>query len=115
MIAGLLWRVATSRIGILALVAMGIFAWHKLDRWSAVRQAVSGYVAQVELESLRAERDELRRRQAAVRLANRDLQSKIRDAEAQADAAAQELEHYETTFDDDCRVDDPLVKRLHNR
>lgn len=115
MIAGLFWRIVTSRAGILVMAGLTLFTWHKLDRGSAVRQAVSGYVARVELETLRSERDELRRRQAAVRLANRDLHSKVRDAEAEADAAAQELEHYESTFDDTCRVDDALVERLHNR
>jgi hypothetical protein len=115
MIGGLFWRIVTSRAGILVMAGLAVFTWHKLDRGSAVRQAVSGNVAKVELEALRAERDELRRRQAANRLANRDLQSKILDAEAEADAAARELEHYESTFDDTCRVDNPLIERLHNR
>jgi hypothetical protein len=109
------WRVATSRAGILVIAGLGLFAWHKLDKGSAVRQAVTGYVAKVELETLRAERDELRRRRAAVRLANQDLQSKIRAAEAEADAAAWELEHYETTVDDNCRVDGAVLERLRNR
>lgn len=114
-VGGLIWRLATSRIGIVALAALALFTWHKLDKGSAVRRAVSGYVAKMELETLRAELDELRRRRAAVRLANRDLQTKIQEAEAEADAAIQELEHYETTVHESCLVDGAHLKRLRNR
>lgn len=111
----LFWRIATSRIGILVIAALVVFTWHKIDKGSAVRQAVTGYVAKVELETLRAERDELRRKRAAVSLANQTLQSKIEQAEADADAARVELQDYVSTVDDSCRVDDPLAGRLRNR
>jgi cell division protein FtsB len=114
-ILGLAWRFATSRVGILVIAALALLAWHKFDKGSAVRQAVTGYVAKVELETLRAERDELRRRRAAVSLANQTLQSKIEQAEADADAARVELQDYVSTVDDTCRVNDPLIDRLRHR
>jgi chromosome segregation ATPase len=115
MIWGLVWRIVTSRAGIVVLIGLALFTWHTFDKGSAVRRAVSGYVAKVELETLRAELDELRRRRAAVRLANQDLQTKVQEAEAEADAAVQELERYETTVHESCLVDGSHLKRLRNR
>ena len=45
----LLWRLLTGRTVLVLLIAMGLFSWHKVDKTSAVRRAVSGYVADVEL------------------------------------------------------------------
>lgn len=110
-----LWKLASSRAGIVCLIGLALFTWHQVDRSSAVRRAVAEYVADVELATARAERDELKRRRAAINTANRYLQTEIALAEAAALTANEELAHYETTVADVCRVDGALLERLRNR
>ncbi len=115
---GLLGAILKSRTATALLAAAGVLvallAWHKLDKGSAVRQAVVGYVARVELTSARVELAEIRRRQAVADAARRHLQSQIERAEAQAEAAAEELEHYVSQVDEGCIVQPGLVERLRN-
>ncbi|WP_150526834.1 hypothetical protein [Roseibium sediminis] len=107
-------RTGCVLVAILSLMAV-LFIWHKLDKSSAVRTAVVGYVAKVELETAQAELTEMRRRRAAFEAANSLLNSRIEQAETQAQEAALELEYYESTVGEACRVDRALLDRLHNR
>ena len=110
-----LFRILTSRAGIVALACLALFTWHRIDRTSAVRRAVAGYIADVELAAKNAELAELKRRSAVFAAANRTLLSQVAQADAEADAANQELEHYVSTVADDCTVDSTLLERLRNR
>lgn len=109
------FKLATSKAGIVVILGLVLFAWHKLDKTSAVRGAVVGYVADVELTAARAELAEQRRLWAAANTANRLLHADIALAEAAAEAANLELETYVSTVDDVCRVDGPILERLRNR
>ena len=119
MVGALVKAVLGSRTGCAALAIIsllaGLFIWHHLDRSSAVRAAVVGYVAKVELETAQAELTEIRRRRAAFQAANHLLNSRIEQAELQAQEAALELEHYESTVGEACRVDRSVLERLRNR
>lgn len=107
-------RLACSLLAV-AVVLGGLLLWHKIDKSSAIRRAVVGYVAKVELASARAELDELKRRRAVSDKARRQLQSEIEKATADAEAAAEELEHYVSTVEDSCVVGSGLADRLRNR
>ncbi len=111
----LLWRFLASRAGLVVLIATVLFSWHKVDKTSAVRRAVAGYVADVELAAKNAELAEIKRRSTVFASANKTLLDQIARANAVADAANQELEHYVSTVSDDCAVDADLSKRLRNR
>lgn len=115
LILRLLWRFLTSRAGVVALIAMALFSWHKADKTSAVRRAVAGYVADVELSAKNAELAELKRRSAVFASANNILLDQVARANADAEAVNQELEHYVSTVADDCAVDGALLKRLRHR
>jgi len=114
-VLSLAWRFVTSRAGIVVIIVLALFAWHKVDKNSAVRRAVTGYVADVEFSARTAELDELKRRSALFAIANRKLADEAARAAAEADAANQELEHYVSTVADDCAVDAGLLGRLRNR
>lgn len=111
----LVFRGITSRAGIVALICLALFAWHKIDKTSAMRRAVAGYVADVEIAAKNAELAELKRRSAVFASANRNLLSQVAKASAEAEAANLELEQYVSTVDDDCAVDGALLERLRNR
>lgn len=111
----LLGRLLTSRAAIPVLIATVLFSWHEVDKTSAVRRAVAGYVADVELAAKNAELAELKRRSAVFASANKSLLDQVARANADADAANQELEHYVSTVADDCAVDGALLERLRNR
>ncbi|WP_346908562.1 hypothetical protein [uncultured Roseibium sp.] len=111
----LLWRFLTSRTGLVILIATVLFSWHEVDKTSAVRRAVAGYVADVELAAKNAELAELKRRSAVFASANKNLLDQVARANADADAANQELEHYVSTVADDCAVDGALLERLRNQ
>jgi len=107
-------RTACSAIAIAAVLG-GFFVWHQVDKSSAVRKAVSEFVADAELTAARVQLEELKRRQAITDGARRRLQSEIDRANAQAEAAAQELEHYVSTVGDGCTLQPDLFERLHNQ
>lgn len=107
-------RVACSILAVLAFLG-GLYAWHTFDKSSAVRKAVIDYVAQAELTSARVQLEEQRRRRAVADKANRHLQTEIDQANADAAAAAEELEHYVSQVDDSCIVQPDLSDRLRAR
>ncbi|WP_417681653.1 hypothetical protein [Roseibium sp.] len=111
----ILWHFLSSRAGVVVLIATALFSWHTVDKTSAVRRAVADYVADVELSAKNAELAELKRRSAVFASANKILLDQVAQANADAEAAYQELEHYVSTVADDCAVDGALLGRLRHR
>ncbi|MHA7777420.1 hypothetical protein [Roseibium sp. M-1] len=107
-------RTACSALAIAAVLG-GLFVWHWADKSSAVRRAVVEYVADTELTAARVQLEELKRRKVVTDRANRRFLSLIDQANAEAEAAAQELEHYVSTVEDGCTVQPGLIDRLRNR
>jgi len=109
----------TGRLLVYAAVAAAVlgalFVWHKIDKARAVSAAVQDKVDQFELTSLQVQLEEMKRRKAVADSANRDLQTRIEQADADAEAAAEELADYVSTVSDSCVVDADLFERLHNR
>lgn len=106
-------RAASSLLTVIAIFG-GLFVWHLADKTSAVRKAVAEYVAQAELQALRASLSEVSRRQAVTDFANKSLEIEMEQAKEQAKKATRELEHYVSTVEDNCIVDPALRKRLRN-
>lgn len=106
-------RFAFSLLSVTAVFG-GLFVWHLTDKTSAVRKAVAEYVAQAELQALRASLSEIRRRQVVTDNANKSLEFEMEQAKEQAKKATRELEHYVSTVEDNCIVDPALRKRLRN-
>ena len=94
MLGSALLRFATSRVGLLILLGATLFAWHKIDKTSAVREAVVGYVADVELAAAQREAAVLRQRAERLRLANENLRASLARAEKEADDAEAERARY---------------------
>lgn len=109
-----LWSIATSRLGLIVIIAIGLFTWHKLDKSSAVRGAVAEYVAGVELAAERAEKEALKRRLEKAVRARHQFEKAKAAADLRADQAIQELEDYESQVGADCVVDGHLLERLRN-
>jgi len=113
----LLGLVLKSRTGAIltAFLAVGValFAWHRFDKSSAVRQAVTSYVADVELAAAEAELATLKQRAAALEAANFSFQQQLTESEALRTRQALELDDYVSTARD--VVDRPLLERLSNR
>ena len=114
---GLLIRLATSRIGIVCIIAGALFLWHKFDKSSAVRRAVAEYVAAEELAAVNSELRETQRRAAVTMAANERLRQAAAEAEEMAATAEQELEAYvqANPIDPDCVVDDAVIERMRHR
>ena len=107
-------RAACSLFSLVAVIG-GLFVWHQVDKTSAVRRALANYVAHSELQALRVHLNEANRRHAVAQTARKQLEAEIEQATAQAEAAAEELEHYVSTVEDNCVVDPGLRERLRNR
>lgn len=105
----------TSRTGLFCLLVLVLFAWHSLDKGSAVRSAVTGYIADVELAAAEAELQQAKRMAKAAQNANRALQAALAVAEAQKAASDRELENYVSKVGADCAVDGVLLERLQHR
>lgn len=108
-------RSATSAI-VIAFVVVGGAAvtWHHFDKKSAVRKAVMGVIAKVELEALQAQVDEAERRAVIIEAANETLRADVAESAERAEAAAEEIERYETDnkIDPTGRVTGNLYNRL---
>lgn len=88
----------TSRVGIVLAIGAGLFAWHTLDKGSAVRDAVVRYVADVEIQAAEAEAEILRARIERLKSANAALNASLEEAEQEArDAETARLEYLERT------------------
>lgn len=77
------------------VVFMALFAWHKIDKKSAVRQAVAEYVAKAEIAAVRAQLVEANRRTAVANLALVQVQERMQVIEVQAEQAAIEIQRSE--------------------
>ena len=104
----------TSVISALVIVALALFAWHKLDKRSAVREAVMEYVAQTELSAARAQIAEANRRAAVAAEAVEQLEERVQVARGEAQRLAVEIEQYEAENDIPIsgRVEPDLFNRL---
>lgn len=104
----------TSVISALVIVALALFAWHKLDKRSAVREAVMEYVAQTELSAARAQIAEANRRAAVAAEAVEQLEERVQAARGEAQRLAVEIEQYEAENDIPIsgRVEPDLFDRL---
>lgn len=111
----LLVRFLTSRVGIVLVIAAALFAWHKIDKSSAVREAVVGYVADVELQAAETHAEILQARIARLEAANAALGASLAIAEQEArDAEAARLDYLERTPAPpaDCTVSRDLLDLL---
>jgi VIT1/CCC1 family predicted Fe2+/Mn2+ transporter len=107
-------RTARSLLAAAAVLA-GVLVWHQANTASRVRKALAEYVASAELTAARVQMEELRRRQSVSDKARRRLQSEIEEANAQATAAVEELEHYVSAVEENCVVRPELVERMRQR
>lgn len=113
---GLILRSRTACAGILAAAVLGgFFTWHRIDSAARVRVALAGHVARSELVSVRAELEEVRRRHAVAETARQRLLSDVEQANADAQAALEELDHYVSTVAETCVVRPGLAERLRER
>ena len=105
---------ASASISTLVIVAVALFGWHKIDKTSAVRRAVAGYVADVELATMRAQIEEANRRAAVAGEARERLEERLQVLEGTADRRAREIEQYEAEneVNNMCVVDDRVLERL---
>lgn len=87
-------RVLTSRAGLLIGIAGALFAWHSIDKGSAVRAAVVGYVAETELRAASARADILEGRLVRLSAANALLLEQVERAEQEARDAEGAREKY---------------------
>lgn len=104
----------TSAITAVVVVAIALFAWHKIDKNSAIRAAVMEYVADVELTAARAQIAEANRRAAIAAAATSQLQERVQVAEGEAIRIAREIEQYEAENEipTSGRVDGGIFDRL---
>ncbi|MEP3429452.1 MAG: hypothetical protein ABJN98_12275 [Roseibium sp.] len=110
------WMLGSSTGAILiaaSVLAGGLFLWHKIDKSSAVRSAVIGFVAKVELSAAEEELKAVKLRNVALTYANNSFSRRMSAAEALQSDQAQELETYVSTVDG--IVDRSLLERLPNR
>lgn len=85
----------TSVISSVLIIAAALFAWHTLDKGSALRAAVSEYVAKVELETARSEIEEMKRRAIVAEEANMRLNERVQAAQGEVIRAEREMQAYE--------------------
>lgn len=116
MIAALSWakvgRFFTSGPGLILVIGLALFTWHKLDKSSAVREAVVSYVADAELAAAEAEQRVLQERAENLEAANAVLRFQTeRDERKLADAQKALLEYVESN-PSGCTVSDDLTDRL---
>ena len=110
------WKITSSRTGIIVIICAGLWLWHTLDKSSAVRRAVIGYVAHTELETARAEAAEFKRRAKVFEAAKQALEIQLADAGEAKAAAEKRIADYERTTPvaGDGRVSADLYLRLRN-
>ncbi len=112
-----LLRLASSRLGLAALLCGALWAWHLHDRAAAIEAARDGYVRAVQLAAEQAKSARLARELAADRAAAQVLQKRLQVAEGQAARFAADLEAYErdTDINPDGVVDGDLLRLLRAR
>jgi len=89
----------TSVISALVIVALALFAWHKLDKRSAVREAVIEYVAQTELSAARAQIAEANRRAEIAETQAAQLAEREQVTRGELIRLHAEIEQYEAEND----------------
>ena len=91
----MLIKLLLSRGGIIVMIALALFSWHRLDKGSAVRQAVTRYVADVELQAAGAERDQLSHKLLVANTATARLEEKVAASEGENLLLENELKEWE--------------------
>lgn len=89
----------TSVISALVIVALALFTWHKLDKRSAVREAVMEYVAQTELSAARAQIAEANRRAEIAETQAAQLSEREQVTRGELIRLHAEIEQYEAEND----------------
>lgn len=104
----------TSRLGLLAILAVALLTFHVIDKRSAVSNATEGYVKTVEVATVRAELAELKRRNDITEKANVALFDAKKSAELNVRVFEKELQDYEAEvhLNPACVVTDDLLGRL---
>lgn len=104
----------TSRLGLLAILAVALLTFHVIDKQAAVRAATDGYVKAVEVATVRAELAELKRRNDITEKANVVLSDAKKNAELNVRVFEKELQDYEAEvhLNPACVVTDDLFGRL---
>lgn len=116
-VLALLARLAGSKIGLMIMVAGGLFVIHTIDKAAAVREAREGYVQSVELDEAEAKVAEMERRAVVAEKAAEGHQEKMEAAAVEARRFAAELEEYRnaTAVNSDCVVDGHFIGRLRSQ
>lgn len=112
----ILARILGSRVGVVVILVLALFAWHKIDKTSAVRRAVVTYVAGVELSAAEAENEELARRAQISYIARQRLIADLGEITISAERTQRELEAYAKSnpVNANCVVDDSLLEWLRS-
>ncbi|PIE15189.1 MAG: hypothetical protein CSA68_07515 [Rhodobacterales bacterium] len=112
---GVLFRNRTTAAitGVL-IVGLALFVWHKLDKGSAVRAAVSEYVAAAEITALKAQIAEANRLAQVASEAAQRLDERAQAVEGEAVRLAAEIKQYEAenALPTSCRLSPDLARRL---
>lgn len=100
-----------SRTGMIVLIVSALWTWHTLDKGSAVREAVVGYVADVELAAAEAKAETLQGLLDGMTEANAMLARQTEKAQKEAADAVADREEYlgQTSVPAGCVVGDDLL------
>lgn len=110
-------KVLGSPITWVVALAVALFAWHKLDKGSAIREAVVGYVADTELAAAKAQNAALQSRLAAAQAASTVFRQGIQERDAEIIDYEKRITTYEAenSVPDECRVSDQLLGLLRSK
>lgn len=109
---GSILRFLTSGPGLVLVIGLALFTWHKIDKSSAIREAVVGYVADVELEAAAEAEKVLRQRAARLEEANSALRAQREQDEKELADAQEALLTYVESTPSGCAVSRDLLDRL---
>ena len=105
--------------GIVPILALagGLYAWHVLDKGSAVRSAVNNYVAADTIETLKAEKAELKRRNDIFASEKERLEQEVEARKAEQEQMKAELDEIiaNRTGEKHRPISDDVFGRLRNR
>jgi hypothetical protein len=109
-----IWKLITSREGLIVLAIGLALSLHFADRAYAVKAARKDYVTVLEADTLKAENTRLLKLTAITQKLNNDLEAKKAEADRSLAALEKDIQDYETetAIGADCVVTDQLLDRL---